>query len=347
MVDINNKEEIKKIDKADSYTSIANLAKQCSQAWAETQQIILPTDYKSIQNIALCGMGGSAYAALFIKALFSDSLTVPFELINGYSIPAYINNQSLVLLSSYSGSTEESLSCAEQAKQKGAKITAVTSGLALADFVKQNNLPAYIFQAQHNPSVQPRLGQGYMIFGHLGILAKLGFIPLITEEVKSAIAFLESKNSEIENLGKEIAQKLIEKIPVIVASEHLSANAHTLRNQFNETSKTFSTYSLISELNHHLMEGLVFPKERLLTFILLNSLLYSPVIKKRVTLTDEVIKKNNIEVINIAVLGETKLQQALYALALGGYITFYLAILNGQDPSLIPWVDYFKEELAK
>ncbi|QQG40602.1 MAG: SIS domain-containing protein [Candidatus Levyibacteriota bacterium] len=347
MIDLNNKEAISAIDKSDSYFSISNLAKQCKQAWTDTQTLELPNEYKTAQNICLCGMGGSAYAAYFIKALFSSSLNVPFELVNGYDIPAYINNKSLVLLSSYSGSTEETLSCAKQALSKQTKVTAVTSGLRLADFVKQNNLPAYIFNPLYNPSSQPRLGQGYMIFGHLGLLAKLGFIPLSTEKVNEAIGFLESKNSEIDDLGKEISQKLVEKIPVIVAAEHLSANAHTIRNQFNETSKNFSTYSLVSELNHHLMEGLVHPTKRILSFLVFRSFLYSSVIQKRISLTEEVLHKNNVDVLSATIQGNNKLQQVLYALSLGGYITFYLAILYKQDPSLVPWVDYFKEKLAR
>lgn len=331
--------------KENTYSSIQNLAKQCRQAWDETQKIEFPAEYRNVQNIVLCGMGGSAYAAYFIKALFGNSLSVPFELVNGYDLPGYVNEQSLILLSSYSGTTDETLSCARAAIKINAKVTAVTSGSKLAELIKTNNLPAYIFNPIHNLSGQPRLGQGYMIFGHVGILAKLGFIVLSKEEVARSISFLESKNIEIEEQAKKTAQLLTEKIPVIVAAEHLSGNAHAMRNQFNETSKNFAAYSLIPELNHHLMEGLAYPENRILTFLLLNSNLYSPIIQKRFTLTKEVVGKNNIEVIDINAQGETPLAQSLYALALGGYITFYLAILYKQDPSIVPWVDYFKQQL--
>lgn len=347
MIDLNDKQAISKIDKSNVYTSITHLSKQFQQAWDDTQKMDFPNSYKNVKNIVLCGMGGSAYAAYFIKALYGSKLNVPFELVNGYDLPGYVNEDTLVLLSSYSGSTEEVLSCADQAKQKNAKITAVASGSELAEFVKDNQLPAYIFIPLFNPSNQPRLGQGYMIFGHMGILAKLGFITIQAQEVIEAIAFLHSKNEEIEAYGKDIAKKLIEKIPVVVAAEHLLGNAHTLRNQFNETGKTFSAYSIVSELNHHLMEGLVYPKERILTFVVFRSSLYPASIQKRMVLTEEVIKKNNVNVLPVQIEGNTKLQQIFYALELGGYITFYLAILYGQDPSLIPWVDYFKQELKK
>lgn len=347
MIDLNDKTAIAKIDKKNVYTSVGELSKQCKQAWDEIKQIQFPQDYKNIQNIVLCGMGGSAYAAYFIKSLFGDSLPVPFELVNTDALPTYINENTLVMLSSYSGSTEETLSCAKQALGKRAKITAVTAGSKLGEFIKTNNIPAYVFNPLYNPANQPRLGQGYMIMGHIGVLAKIGLINLADEEAINAIAFLEKNNNSIEELTKKIAQEFIEKIPVIVGSSHLAGDAHTMRNQFNETAKSFCTYSLIPELNHHLMEGLLYPKERILKFLFLNSSLYTDVIKKRFELTKDVVSKNNIEMVNVEILGETPLAQALYGLSLGGYLTFYLGILYNQDPSAIPWVDYFKDKLSK
>jgi len=347
MIDLNDKGAIAAIDKKNAYGSIGYFAKQCKQAWEETQQLNLSTDLKDVDNIVLCGMGGSAYAALIIKALFGKELAVPLELVNGYDIPKYVGPRTLVLLSSYSGSTEEALSCGKQAIEAGAKITGVCNGSKLGEFFKANNLPFYQFEAKFNPANQPRLGQGYMIFGHVGILAKIGLLGLGSDAVNTAIAFLEQKDKDAEELAKSIAPKLVEKIPVIVGSEHLSGNAHVMRNQFNETAKNFAAYSLISELNHHLMEGLNHPEQRLLTFLFLQSSLYSPIIQKRFELTKEVIGKNNLEAIDIPASGNNQLEQMLYGISVGGYMTFYLAILYGQDPSVIPWVDFFKEKLSK
>jgi len=335
------------IDKSNSYGSVAFLARQAEQAWKDTQQLNFPEGYRNVQNIVLCGMGGSAYAALVIKALYNNVLQVPFELVNGYTLPSYVNEKTLVLLSSYSGSTEEVLLCADQALEKGAKIAAVTNGSKLGDLVKLRNIPAYIFNAVHNPAKQPRLGQGYMIFGHLGILNKIGLLSIQDEEVAQAIAFIDEQSSSIEYLSKDLAPKLLEKIPVIIAAEHLAGNAHTMRNQINETAKNFATYSLLPELNHHLMEGLVHPTQDVLVFLLLKSTLYAPVIQKRLALTADVVEKNKRSAIVIDVLGDTPLQQMLYALTFGGYLSFYFGISYNQDPSLIPWVNYFKSQLSK
>lgn len=347
MINLNDKDEIAKIDKRNAYSSVASLAKQFEQAWEDTQSLKFPPDYRNVQNILLCGMGASAYSAFVIKSLYSNQLSVPFDLVNGYNLPKYVSNNSLVLLSSYSGGTEEIVACGRQAIEKNAKITAVCNGSELAQLVKNNNIPAYIFEPKYNPAQQPRLGQGYMIFGHVGILANIGLLKISDQEVKKAIKFIQEKNSELEDLAKSMVKKLAEKIPVIVASEHLAANAHILRNQLNETSKNFAAYSIIPELNHHLMEGLTYPKEKILTFILLKSSLYTPLIQKRLTLTKDVIEKNGVKTIDLEIKGENSLEQMLYALAFGGYLTFYLGISYGEDPSLIPWVDYFKEQLTK
>lgn len=347
MIDLNDKALIASIDKKNAYSSVESLPLQCKQAWEDTQQIDFPAEYKNVSNIVLCGMGGSAYAGLIIKALYQSVLDVPFDLVNGYDLPKYVNENSLVLLSTYSGSTEEVLNCAQEALKRKAKITAVTNGSDLGEFVKSNNFPAYIFDAKYNPAGQPRLGQGYMILGHIGVLNKIGMININDHDVMHAIDFIKIHSEEIEDYAKELAKELVEKIPVFVASEHLSANAHVIRNQINENSKNFATYSLIPELNHHLMEGLAHPKERILKFVFFNSSLYSPTIKKRFKLTKEVVEKNNVETIEAEIKGENVYEQMLYALSLGGYLTFYLAILYNLDPSPIPWVDYFKEQLTK
>lgn len=346
MIDLDDKSAISAIDKSNAYSSITNLANQARQAWEDTQKINFPQDYSKVYNIVLCGMGGSAYAALIIKSLYSNSLPISFELVNGYNLPKYVNESSLVLLSSYSGTTEEVLICAQESLKRNAKITGVCEeGSKLADFFRLNNLPSYIFDAKFNPAKQPRLGQGYMIFGHIGILSKIGILNVTSVEITAAIDFLGQTSSQIETQARSLVNSLQEKIPVIVASEHLSGNAHILRNQLNETAKNFAAYSIIPELNHHLMEGLSHPQQKVLTFLLLKSSLYSEIIKKRFELTREVIEKSGVKVTEIDVLGNNTLEQMLYALAFGGYLSFYLGITYGHDPSLIPWVDWFKEKL--
>lgn len=345
MSDLDNLEEIKKLDPKDVYGSTGLLANQCTQIWEDAQKVEFPQIYKSIKNVVICGMGGSAYGAHVTLSLYGTSLSVPLYLVSDYHIPAFVNQDSLVILTSYSGSTEESLSCAQEALNKKAKITGLTSGGKLGEFLSLHNFPALIFDPKNNPSGQPRLAPGYIVLGTIALFSRLGLVTVLENEVTTAIEELKTNSEKIKKNAQNLAQKIQGSIPVIFAAEFLNGNAHIIRNQFNETSKSFSAYSELPELNHHLMEGLKNPSDKKLTVLMINSTNYSNILKKRYTLTLDVVKQNNISVVEYNPQGSNKIAQMLNVLSFGGYITLYLGLLYGQDPSLIPWVDYFKEKL--
>lgn len=347
MIDLTNLEQIKKLDPKDVYGSTGLLADQCKQIWQDAKQINYPQSYKDIQNIVICGMGGSAYGGHVAKALCKEELRVPLYVNSDYSIPKFVNEKTLVILTSYSGSTEETLSNAVKAKEAGAQVTVLTSGGKLGQFAKDNNLPSLIFDAKNNPSGQPRLGTGYIVLGTLAILNQLDLIQLNDSVVESAISELVSGHETVMAVAQTLAQKIQGNIPVMFAAEFLEGNAHIIRNQFNETSKSFSAFSDIPELNHHLMEGLKNPADKKLMMVFINSSFYWDRIAKRVMLTKEVVEKNGVATVTYDVPGSSKLSQVFTTLALGGYLTLYLGLLYELDPSLIPWVDYFKEQLAK
>jgi len=346
MIDLKNPEEIKKLDPKDVYGSTEMLPDQCRQIWEDTKTVNIPESYRSINNIIVCGMGGSAYGGHIVQTLFKDKLGLPLYVNSDYHLPGFADQNSLVFLTSYSGSTEEVLSCANEAFEKGCKILGLTSGGKVSEILNERKLPCLTFNSSFNPSGQPRLGTGYIIIGSLGILNKIGLLKINDDEVENAISELSSNKEAIKAKAILLAGNIQNKIPVIMASEFLEGNAHIMRNQFNETSKSFSAFSFLPELNHHLMEGLKNPQDKKMAIIYLSSSLYSPILKKRGELTKDVVGKNNIEFIEYNVVGKDKLSQMLNVLSLGGYLTLYLALLYGLDPSLIPWVDYFKEKLS-
>lgn len=346
MVDLNNPSTFKHLDPKDVFGSTGLLEAQCKQVVQDFKKIKVPNDYKNIKNIVISGMGGSSYGGHVALSLLKDQLSIPLYVNNDYFLPGFVNEQSLVILISYSGSTEETLASSEDAKKRGAKIAGLTSGGKLGDFLKTSSDFYYIFDPKNNPSGQPRLGTGYTVLGTLLLLDKLG-IGVSFEQVDAFISELDSNTKEIKNTSIEFAKKLQGNIPLIFAADFLEGNAHIIRNQFNETSKTFSAFSPVPELNHHLMEGLKYPKDKKLKVLFLESDLYSDIYKKRLKLTQDVISKNQIEFISFRPHGSSKISQVLATLSFGGYVTFYLGILYNEDPSLIPWVDYFKEQLAK
>ncbi|MCL5432946.1 MAG: SIS domain-containing protein [Patescibacteria group bacterium] len=346
MNNLTDLEAIKKIDPRDTYGSTELLVKQCEEAWKQVNEIDVP-DITGVENIVCCGMGASIYGALVTKALVGEDMQYPFETVSDYNLPKYVNDKTLVILTSYSGTTEEVLSCADQAREKNAKMIVLTKGGPLAEFAKENNIPAFIFDGALNPAGIPRLGNGYSVLGLMGLLKKTGIINIDTNALQKAIINISKKREELKNKAMRSSKMFLDKIPIIITAEHLAGNAQIFRNQFNETSKTFSAYYLVPDLNHHLMEGLQFPTNSNLHFIIIQSDNYSPKNRKRIDLTVDVLKQNRQEVFFYKTGGENVYEDFLEVMVFGSYLTLYLALLHDQNPAVNPWVDYFKKELAK
>jgi len=158
---------------------------------------------------------------------------------------------------------------------------------------------------------------------------------------------LKEKFAELKQQALKDHEIFVNKIPIIFSAEHLAGNAQIVRNQFNETSKAFSSFFLIPDLNHHLMEGLQFPSDAPLHFLIFNSPNYSEKIKKRVELTIDVVQKNNYSVHEFTTSGQSVYDDFLEVLIYGSYLTLYLGLDYEQNPAINPWVDWFKGQLAE
>lgn len=352
---INSLEKIQAIDKQNVLGSIEALADQIRQAWKETQALDIKLS-TTPNNITVAGMGGSALGADVIKHAFKDKLTAPFNIVNDYTLPEYVNSQSLVILSSYSGNTEEVLSCAKQANEKKAQVLVITQGGELAKFAQENNYSSYIIKPDYNPSDQPRMAIGYAIIGMMGLLNKAELIKIedneieqVVETVLSSMHLCSVEKPSDDNPAKTLAYTLVDRRPNLIAAEFLTGAAHVACNQFNENSKTFANYYQIPELNHHLLEGLKLPfsNKNDNFFVFFNSELYHLKNQKRMMLTQEAVDKYEIETVAISLKSETYLTQIFELITLMAYANFYLSILNKINPSEIPIVDWFKEKLAE
>lgn len=346
MNNFNDLEAIKKIDPQDTLGSTELSVEQFRTAWEEVQSLTNTQDYSNVKAVVFCGMGASIYGALVVKALEGSKFLYPTEIVTDYHLPSYVDENTLVVLTSYSGNTEEVLSCAEEALEMDAKMVVLTKGGKLEEFARNNDVPAYVFDGSKNPAGVPRLGNGYSIFGLLGLLHKLGIVTLDLSVVEKAIDYAESIQHKLKEKAQKDVNDFANTIPVILAAEHLSGNAQILRNQFNETSKTFSAYYLVPDLNHHLMEGLAFPEEANVTFFALNSGNYSNKIQKRMSLTSDVISQNNRKLIEHKATGSNVFEDFVEVLVYGSYLTLYLGLFYDQNPAVNPWVDYFKDKLS-
>ncbi len=333
-------------DSLNVLSSVNAFPQQCSQVLTDLAEFSVPSEYLHLQNIVISGMGGSALGGRILASLERQVLKVPLFISTQYHLPNFVDQNTLVIASSYSGNTEETLSSLDEAFARNAKVIILASGGKLAEIAEQKRVPKYIFTPSHNPSGQPRMALGYNIIGLLRILS---VCDLMHDQGSLAdlASFLTSKQKDpqIESL----ATTLLNKIPVLVSSEHLQGAAIAFRNQINENAKCFATYFDLPELNHHLMEGLTHPtsNSQNLCFVLVESDKYHPRIKKRYQLTKQLLAKQNIPTVSFSVSAISTLYETLQLVQAGAAVAYALSQKEQTDPGPIPWVDWFKDEMAK
>ena len=353
---LDEKAKILQLDSKNMLGSIQLLGKQVEEVLVQAKKVKIPPSHKKAANLVVLGMGGSALGAHLIKSVFSEDLKVPVEIVNGYQVPEFVSKNSLVIASSYSGSTEEVLSAVSNAKKRQAKILVIASGGKLADWAKQNQVPALVFSTNNNPCGSPRMGLGYSVFGQIALLVNAGLLKPSSAEIKNALQTISKYNSlfgadnpETKNPAKQLAAGLSGKSVWYLASEHLAGNAHIAANQMNENAKRFGGYFIVPEMNHHLMEGVLYPESNKndIKFVLLESSLYDKRAQKRYEITKQVLENKKIPFAVYQCRENNKLSQACEILVLSSYVGFYSAMLQGIDPTAIPLVDFFKAQLKK
>lgn len=353
-MNLNSREDIAILDKSNVLGSVESLPDQCLHAWEDASRVEVPDYYKDIQNIVMCGMGGSGLGARVIESVYGANITMPLVRIHDYHLPGFTGIHTLVICSSYSGNTEETVQNAQEAVERQAKWMAIGTGNSLIDLANEHGVPYYKIDPKNNPSNQPRMAIGYSIVGQLVLASKIGLFNLTKEEVDQVASsmreVINANKVEVETAeAKTLAGKMKDKIVIYFSSEHLVGSTHTINNQLNENAKNLSADHPIPELNHHLMEGLVHPAENPddVLVVLINSDLYSDRLKQRYAITKQVVEKIGITSFEVNLKTSTKLTQAFELIQFGAYANFYLAMLYGIDPAPIPWVDYFKERLGQ
>ena len=309
---------------------------------------------KNLTSIVSCGMGGSnLHAELFLKVTEAE-LKLPLTLVRDYHLPKFAGSKTLAVITSYSGTTEETINCLKEAKQRKCPVVVITTGGPLRDLAKKLKLPIYLMDASLNPSNQPRYGVGLQVGALLGIFDKLGLYKIKEKDLAASLEKL-TRLSQVLSLPADgnpaaiVARALAGKTVMIVGAQFLSANAHILANQINESDKNLAFPFAIPELNHHLMEGLELPNaaKKTLHFLFLNSSLYEDIISRRIAVTQKVLRRQKIGYTNYFCSSCDPLASALEALIFGSWVSYYLSLANKVNATEIPWVNFFKAELKK
>lgn len=351
---LDKKDEVKKVDRKGMYDLILKFPSQIEDAFKIAESVsISKIDPNKVKNIVVAGMGGSAIGGDLVRSYLFDQIKVPFFISKNYFLPDFVDEKSLVFVSSYSGNTEETLSAYDQAKKRKAQIIALSSGGKLKKLTKNDG---FCF-VEIPTGYQPRAALGYSFVPILLILSRLKFCPDKKSDVKKTIEFLSENLSLFRmetkvsfNIAKRLAEKIFHKLPIIYSSnDFFDAVAYRWKGQLCENSKILVFSNVFPELGHNELVGweiLSGLEDRLIVIFLKDKDDFLK-IKKRMDIVKKIIQDKNVKVVEVESSGPNLLARIFSLIQLGDFVSFYLAILNGVDPTPVRLIDYLKKELEK
>ncbi|MEW6508515.1 MAG: bifunctional phosphoglucose/phosphomannose isomerase [Bacteroidota bacterium] len=339
-------EMIKKYDVENQFKVLIESYQQVEYAWNNNIDIS-SIDRSRIKNIVLTGLGGSAIGGDLLQNFLKNELKYPYVVNRNYELPPYADEHTLVIASSYSGNTEETLSAAEQAINLKCQVACITTGGKLEEFAGLHKLPI----GKLLKGYQPRFALWVNFFTLLKMIQSLKFVPEQNDVVYSIINLLKRKGetySQASNEALSLAEKLVGFIPLIyTVAEYSSSVGARLKGQFNENSKVHSFYGLLPELDHNEILGwdTFQPKQINLKLINILDEDYHPQVKKRFDITSEIIAKTGCEVVNISSKEKSWKERIVDLIYLGDWVSYYLAVIRGINPTSIDNINYLKARL--
>jgi len=355
MMDLDDVIAIKKLDSMSSLKATENYDKQFQEALSIAKDFRIEKLGTTFHELVILGTGGgSSIAAGLLRSYLFDELKIPLIINQGYDIPAWLDNNSLVLVVTHSGNTEETLSSFEKAKARGAKICCVTSGGELETRCSKGNIPCIIVPKDIG---HPRRDIGYIFIPLLYTLSQLGLIQDKTGDIEELIKMF-SELKEIykpevpveQNIAKQIAIELHGYIPLVYGSlDYYDSVAWRIKNQFGENSKLMAFYNSIPSLHHDEAVGWEMPQELLSKFYLLllrDDELDTPKLKRRKDITKEILENRMGKVREVFAQGPNRLCRMFSLLYLGDFITLYAPLYRGTDPTPVEIVNLFKRKMA-
>ena len=299
---------------------------------------------KPVNHVFVAGMGGSGIGADFVSTFIAGEAGIPYLVGKSYDIPEYINENSLCFVSSYSGNTEETLSGLQQMKATGARIICIASGGKVIAEAEEHGFD-YVKVPDTWPS--PRACLGYSLVAQLSILNKLGIIGASAlDQIRSSIDLLRNEAADIKQRAENIANFLHGKTPVIYGTDFLAPVCVRFRQQVNENAKALCWHHIVPEMNHNELVGWR-DKRQDLAVVYFRSNDDHPRNKVRIDINKEIIGNYTDTIIEMYAKGNSQIEQSMYLVHLGDWISWYLSQLRGMDSVEVKVIDYLKGELAK
>ena len=341
----------KKFDKENMFESIWSFSENIKDALKIGDSIELKNKYDNIQNIVIAGMGGSAIGGDVVSVLERLNINIPYVVCRDYSIPKWVNKNSLVICSSYSGNTEETLSAFFQSLDRGANICGITTGGTLLEKLKEYKKDYITIPS----GLQPRAALAYSFVPIIKLLEKLSiFKSDINSWIRSTIKTLE-KNRDIYSLESNdnpvyrLAYRIYKKIPIIYSDNStMRINAIRLKGQINENSKMLAYCNEIPELNHNEIVGWQNNSEifKDLCVIWLEDSHDNKRNKIRKQITESILNDIEIEQYSIQMDGDTFQERFLNMIHYGDWLSFWCAIFHKTDPSPVDKIVKLKNILS-
>jgi glucose/mannose-6-phosphate isomerase len=324
---------------------------QLRTGWDISRSLTLGELHRAAKSVAVLGMGGSAAAGDLVKGIFTDRLTVPLVAVRDYELPAWVSRETLVVAASHSGSTEETIAALGSALERRVPVIAMTTGGPIGDVAARVELPRLVFPNE----TPPRASLGYTLTLLAGLLERAGFLALDEAEVETAVAAADAvaaacgpEKPTDTNLAKQLAWSLLDRLPVVEGSGFLASVARRWKTQINENSKSIAVAEELPEAMHNTVVGYDEPDalrdHQFVVFLKSGS--DHARNAARAALSVELLDAVSISHQTVQIDGEGRLAQAVTAISLGDYVSCYLGLLYGTDPSATPVLTHVKERMA-
>jgi glucose/mannose-6-phosphate isomerase len=322
---------------------IASFPQQLKEAVEIGEKIKLNVAQKPIHNIVVVGLGGSGIGAEFVIEFSAAYRKIPMLTCKGYTIPEFVNENSIVICSSFSGNTEETLSGYEQAKEKGAKIICIASGGKLIELAMNDGYDYILLPGAGSP---PRANLAFSMTQLIYLLHFYGQIPeTALSDLKKSIELVEAEQKHIKMKAERMAKFMAGKFPVIYTTDRMGAVAIRLRQQLNENSKLLCSHHIIPEMNHNELVG--WRKQPTdFAVVIFRSKDDHPQNHARIEINKEIIGHYTDTLIEVFAKGESLIEQALYCVHLSDWLSWELAQLRQVDATEVKVIDFLKSELS-
>ena len=352
-MNLDDLDTFKQIDTLNMLGEIDNLPDQLASAYQLGMQHTLP-DWKDFRQVLIAGMGGSAIGADLLASYCASRATIPVFVQRDYGLPLFARGaETLVICSSHSGNTEETLDAFEAARSAGCHIVAVSTGGELARRARENQLPLWTFEH----SGQPRAAVGFSFGLLLALFQRLGFIPDQKDALEDALASMKRSQERIKadipavkNPAKRYAGQLMGRWVTIVASDLMSTVARRWKGQINEVAKAGAHFEFLPEADHNTLAGTMHPQEVLnphTMTLFLRAPSDHPRNRLRSDLTRKAFMLEGMNTDHVDARGRTPLAQMWTMILFGDYMAYYLAMGYGVDPTPVEALVDFKRSMAE